>query len=270
MVDNATLKNPNGILPDREKTTELDGERRTWTLRDSPEAGTYTLQAIVETREKELQEAQIENQPVDVKSAVQVYTPQTISENESDETISEELDLDAEEQEIKEEEEEKKEEQVIETRATLIKKQVELAKKERVEKEKRASLSFGWFLVTLIFALFFDILGFLINFIPILGQLITSIIITPLCLGFIWLMHIINGVQFNSRAKAQLALTGIIEFIPVIQIIPALTAYVLLVKSFPLVENKVVDAVDVTGGKQISEVGQKQLSHPNSAIMNEK
>lgn len=266
MVDNATLKNPNGILPDREKTTELAGEKRTWTMRDSPEAGTYTLQAIVEAREKENQQAQLQNNPLDIEGAVQVYTPQNTEENETGDITSEDTETDTQEQDMEEEQEE----QAIASRASLIKKQAQFAKKEEGERVEKASLSFGWFLLALIFALFFDIMGFLINFIPFLGQIITSLIITPIGLALIWLMHVVSGVKFNSRAKTQLALTGIIEFIPVIQVIPALTTCVLLAKAFPMIENKVVDIADKVGGEQVSEVAQKQLSHPNSAIMNEK
>lgn len=268
MVDNATLKNPNGILPDRERTTELAGEKRTWTIQDSPEAGTYTLQAIVEAREKENQQTQLQNNPLDIEGAVQVYTPQNTEGNETEDDISEDTEADVQEQAIEEEEEQ--EEQAAASRTSLIKKQAQLAKKEEGERVEKASLSFGWFLLALIFALFFDIMGFLINFIPFLGQIIASLIITPIGLALIWLMHTISGVKFNGRAKAQLALTGIIEFIPVIQVIPALTACVLLAKAFPMIENKVVDIADKIGGEQVSEVAQKQLIHPNSAIMNDK
>ncbi|MFM2383496.1 MAG: hypothetical protein RIQ72_68 [Candidatus Parcubacteria bacterium] len=265
MVDRSTLKNPNGLLPESEKTTELGGERRTWTLRDSPEAGTYTLQAIVDTKEKEKNEslAKEQNTLIDTESSAQIQNPQVTEVD-----LNEDIGDDTNENEAEAEEEAREEIEEENTRTALNQKQASLAKKESEGEKEKEGLSFGWFMIALIMALLFDGIGFLINFIPVIGQAVASLIITPLGLTFIWLMHVFSGVPFDMKAKSRLAVTGIIEFIPIIQVVPALTACVLLSKAMPMLEKRALDVANKLGGEQAEKLMQNQISHPNSAIMN--
>ncbi len=263
MVDRSTLKNPNGLLPESEKTTELGGERRTWTLRDSPEAGTYTLQAIVDTKEKEKNEslAKEQNTLINTEGSSQIQNPQVTEVD-----LNEDIGDDTNENEVEAEEEIEQEN----TRIILNRKQASLAKKESEGEKEKEGLSFGWFIIALIMALLFDIIGLLVNLIPVIGQATASLIITPLGLMFIWLMHIFSGVQLETKAKSRLILTGVIEFIPIIQVIPALTACVLLSKVMPMLEKRALDAANKLGGEKAEKLMQNKIAHPNSAIMNTK
>lgn len=230
MVDNATLKNPNSLLPKPETTTELSGEKRTWTPQDEPEAGTQTLQAIVDARDKEkndsLAKEQGEFSDPDRSTGIK-----NKNELQSDRPDTNEIESEGAVDNSEENEEEE------DTRMALNQKQMAFAAKNTAQK-KHNTLNFGWFILALILALLFDGAGALINLIPYVGQGITTLIITPIGLLSIWLIDIYNGVPFDGRAKKRLLATGIVEFIPVIQVIPALTACVLLAKFIPMLDIK--------------------------------
>ncbi len=255
MVDNATLKNPNGLLPELEKTTELSGEKRTWTGNSGPKEGTYTLQAIVDARMKENSKPLVEGQDVLVGTTKSVQ-----QQNSQSDKIDEDEDVDNDIYNSGAEEADEEN-----TRMALNQKQLSLAKKESAEKKEKEGLSFGWFMIALIIALLFDGIGF----IPGIGQ-IAAPIITPIGLMIIWLMHVFSGVPFDTKAKSRVAMTGIIEFIPILQVIPALTACVLLSKAMPMLEKRALSVANKLGGEQAGKLMQNKIAHPNSAIMNTK
>jgi cation transport ATPase len=265
MVDRATLKNPNGLLPESEKTTQSSsGDKRTWTANNTPEEGTYTLQAIVDASDakKKVEEESLATEQGISVEAIGSGQGQSLQETQTD--TDEDL---SNEEDAAEAEEDDQEENI---RAAIKKRQASIQQKEASEKKEKQGLSIGWFMIALIMALLFDATGFLINFIPFIGQAIASLIVTPLGLMIIWLMHVFSGVPLNTKTKSTLALTGIIEFIPIVQMLPALTACVLISKAIPLLEKRALDVAKKIGGDQAGELVQKQISHPNSAIMNSK
>ena len=104
-------------------------------------------------------------------------------------------------------------------------------------------LSMTWFFVALLFSLTIDAASAIINVIaPAIGGVVSSAILTPTGLGILWYIHKIDGVEFSKNIRTRFIGTTIIELIPVINTLPALTALVILNKISPVIK----DLVDKT------------------------
>lgn len=91
--------------------------------------------------------------------------------------------------------------------------------------EPKINPSTKWFMVGV--AVFFDTLNALIQLIPVAGQ------IMAVCLGIFaellfWFWFTINGVTFNTKKALRFFGTNILEWIPLVNALPALTTSVIL------------------------------------------
>lgn len=116
---------------------------------------------------------------------------------------------------------------------------VSAPKSRKQDNGNNNGLSTTWFFISLIISLIFDSLGALINLFPVVGGIISSIIFMPAGLGALWYIHKINGVIFTKKVQSRFVFTLIIESIPVLNILPALTMLVFLNKMSPMIENTI-------------------------------
>lgn len=95
-------------------------------------------------------------------------------------------------------------------------------------------------------ALLFDTLQFIIEFVPVVGQII-SMLITGIAWATFLLWFKIKGVKFTRVRKLAFATGGILEFLPVGNMLPLWTISVLITVGKKQLE-KVAGVVP--GGKQ--------------------
>lgn len=102
-------------------------------------------------------------------------------------------------------------------------------------------------------ALFFDVLMGLINFIPFLGQILSSMVGIFAGLTF-WLWFRMSGIKFTFKKSATLGAGFAISLIPVLNMLPALTFAVTRV----VLDSKMKKAVASSGaGRVAGHIGPK-------------
>lgn len=77
-------------------------------------------------------------------------------------------------------------------------------------------------------AIVFDLINFLINFIPIIGQIISIFVsIVGYSIFIIWFM--LKGIKLTTKKRAaSMGIGCIIELLPLVNMLPAMTASVVL------------------------------------------
>ncbi len=125
--------------------------------------------------------------------------------------------------------------------------------------EKGTNLSYGTTFLLISTALFFDIFQFVINLIPVAGQII-SILITGLAFMTFWLWFRIKGLKFNSPKRVlSMGLGTIIEAIPILNILPGWTISVLLIIGTTKIKKI---AKIIPGGEKILDMTDKDQKVP--------
>jgi hypothetical protein len=100
---------------------------------------------------------------------------------------------------------------------------------EDSEQDKKPKIKKGTMVLMVATALFFDVLGALINLIPGLGQVL-AIFIAWAGQATFWLWFKMHGVSYGTKKRAVSVTAGfIIGMIPFLNIIPELTLQVILI-----------------------------------------
>ncbi len=86
------------------------------------------------------------------------------------------------------------------------------------------------FFISLTVAIIGDIAGIALEIIPGVGGFIASITVTPIASFFIYVLNKSAGHNFSPRTKMIMGACLIIEFIPILNALPALTAAVTMSK----------------------------------------
>lgn len=86
------------------------------------------------------------------------------------------------------------------------------------------------FFISLTVAILGDIAGIALEIIPGVGGFIASITVTPIASFFIYVINKSAGHNFSSKTKMIMGACLIIEFIPILNALPALTAAVVTSK----------------------------------------
>jgi hypothetical protein len=116
------------------------------------------------------------------------------------------------------------------------------------ESQKKPKISKTDFVLMLVVAIFFDIVLALIQLIIIVGSVSAEVFnVVPLMLFFIW--YTLKGISFANK-KNSLTFFGcaLIEFIPIINALPAWTAEVVLMYIFQKKDVLLAKAVGMVGG----------------------
>lgn len=202
------------LLPKEDIQSTLGNDTRSWTTYGNPAEGTYTLQAIVDADKERKNRDQVEDNKTSIDSLEDGGIKKVFkTTDEPGEAVSQEENTEPDRKNLKKIQEGFK----------------------ATEPQEKPTLNFGWFIVTLLIALVLDTLDILVNLIPIIGQ-IASLILTMIGMFCIWMMHVFGGGKFDASAKKRLVYTAVVELIPIINMIPALTLCVLLSKYQPLAE----------------------------------
>lgn len=115
--------------------------------------------------------------------------------------------------------------------------------------EPKISPSVKWLMLG--FAIFLDTLGILIQLIPAAGQILAT------CIGIFgqllfWFWFTINGVTFNTKKALRFFGTNILELIPFINALPALTTSVILTLHQVKKDDEI--AFDIAQKQQLEEM----------------
>lgn len=122
--------------------------------------------------------------------------------------------------------------------------------------EKGTNLSYGTTFLLISTALFFDIFQFVINLIPVAGQIISTLI-TGLAFMTFWLWFRIKGLKFNSPKRVlSIGLGTIIEAIPILNILPGWTIAVLVIVGTTKI--KKIAKIIPGGEKMLEKAGMEQ------------
>lgn len=97
-------------------------------------------------------------------------------------------------------------------------------------------LGFSAFLFAITIAISIDVVGFFMQFLPGIGGFIVSFGITPLGAGALMTLYNVNGVPLNKNMIKNLIMCGVVEFIPVVNGLPAFTALVVLNQQIGIVQ----------------------------------
>lgn len=107
----------------------------------------------------------------------------------------------------------------------------------------RSGMSTTIFTMAMAVAIIFDAVGAFFNLVlPGLGGILSSLVITPIGFGILFLLYGIDGKKFSTKSITIAGICLAIECIPVINALPGLTASVVGSK-FSDVGAKVVDSV---------------------------
>jgi hypothetical protein len=113
--------------------------------------------------------------------------------------------------------------------------------------QPRISAATGAFM--LIMALLFDFLQFIVGFIPVIGQVIGTVL-GAAAGGTFWFWFKIKGVELWNKKGATLGLGALVEVIPVLGMLPAWT----LAVSRTITLSRISDAADRAGQGEASAV----------------
>jgi hypothetical protein len=110
-------------------------------------------------------------------------------------------------------------------------------------------------------AMFFDASQFVINFLPVLGQVL-SIFIGIFAQMTFWLWFKIKGVSYNSSKRLAAFATGfIVGLVPILDALPELTLEVAMILGTLEAEKKI--ATKVPGGAMLTNLArQGAATHP--------
>ncbi len=86
------------------------------------------------------------------------------------------------------------------------------------------------FFISITVAILGDIAGIALEIIPGVGGFIASITVTPIASFFIYVLNKSAGHNFSPKTKMIMGACLIIEFIPILNALPALTAAVIMSK----------------------------------------
>lgn len=93
-----------------------------------------------------------------------------------------------------------------------------------------SKISNGDFVMLMLVACFFDALSFVLNLLPVIGGVVAMILSTIPGNGILWIMYSRLGINMkSSRVSKRFWGSAIIEFIPVVNALPAMIANVMLV-----------------------------------------
>ncbi len=88
----------------------------------------------------------------------------------------------------------------------------------------------GNFVLLMLIACFFDALSFVLNFLPVIGGVVAMLFSTIPGNGILWIMYGRLGIDMkSSRVAKRFWGTALVEFLPVVNALPAMVANVMLV-----------------------------------------
>ena len=132
-------------------------------------------------------------------------------------------------------------------------KNLPLGRKFASEPAKEPELSFGTSFLMVGTAILFDTFQFLIELIPVVGQILSMLVtMVAWCTFALW--AIMSGVKFSKTKKLAFGVGGLIEFIPIISMLPTWTLSVMILVS----KNKIDKLISqVPGGNKVTETLKK-------------
>ncbi len=130
----------------------------------------------------------------------------------------------------------------------------QLAEEQAKKREVQVGLDTTWFIVSLIIAITLDIIGFAVSFIPAFGEGVSSFIIMPIGICILWMIHLVNGVKFDTKTKLRFFGFSLFELIPFVNMLPGLTTLVLMSKAKPLIEKQAGKLGGMVGGEDGAKI----------------